>query len=220
MNGAGNTYPGPGNVAEACPLCGSAGVALYRDVFHQCPLCRGIFRPCALRLDAVAEKARYELHQNHVEDERYQNFVAPLVDAVKRRFSPHHHGLDFGCGPGPVLFWLLQRQGYRIQKYDPFFCPDPAPLAERYDYIVCCEVIEHFYDPAAEFRRLRDLLKPGGRLICKTHLYLPEYEFARWYYKNDETHVFIYCPETIHFLREAIGFAEVTITDRLIEFTG
>ena len=35
-----------------------------------------------------------------------------------------------------------------------------------------------------------------------THLYIKEIDFAKWYYKNDITHVFIYQRETLMKIRD------------------
>lgn len=163
------------------------------------------------------EKARYETHNNDVNNAGYQNFVSPVVERVRQLFSAEQPGLDFGCGPGPVISKMLHDCSYNIVTYDPYFENRPERLNASYDYIVCCEVIEHFCHPAEEFPRLASMLNPGGRLICKTHLYEPGIDFSRWYYKNDETHVFIYQSKTIEYIAQTAGFSSFSIADRLIE---
>ncbi len=128
-------------------------------------------------------------------------------------------GLDFGCGPGPVISHLLQNSGYMIKQYDPIFHVDQRVLESKYHYIVCCEVIEHFHSPAEEFRRLRSLLKSNGELICMTDLITDETDFAKWYYKNDPTHVFLYRRETLQYIAEEFDFAKCRIDGRLIVMT-
>lgn len=204
--------------SEPCPLCGAAGQALFKQLYLICDGCGGIFMGKSFRLPPALEKARYETHNNDVEDPGYQKFATPVAEAVWQTWQPHHHGLDFGCGPGPVVSKLLLDRGYNIRQYDPFFCDKPELLEQKYDYIVCCEVVEHFYEPLLEFRRLHNLLRPGGRLICKTHLYTPATDFSRWYYKNDETHVFIYQARTMEWIKATVGFSALTINDRIIEF--
>lgn len=203
---------------ECCPLCRSNGEDFHQGVFFQCEHCGGIFRPARLHLPAHLEKARYEQHHNDVTDEGYRQFVAPVVQAVTGRFSPHHQGLDFGAGPGPVVTAMLSERGYDIRPYDPYFHDDPEPLRRRYDYIVCCEVIEHFREPGEEFKRLYGLLNAGGWLICQTHPFTAGIDFGRWYYKNDKTHVFIYQPSTLERLQTLIGFSELRLHGRLAEF--
>lgn len=205
------------NAGGHCPLCMGHGQELFKQMYYICSNCCGIYMAPQLRLSAEREKARYQTHKNDVENPGYQKFVTPLVEMIGEKFSPQHRGLDFGAGPGPVLSKLLSDKGYNIRQYDPFFHYHPELLEQTYDYIACCEVIEHFYEPLKEFRLLHSLLGPGGRLICKTHLYSPEIDFSRWYYKNDETHVFIYQAQTLAWIKETVGFSAITISDRIIE---
>ncbi len=170
-----------------------------------------------LRLNAAREKARYETHNNDVNDPGYRKFVEPIVSAVLSDFSPAHSGLDFGAGPGPVISSLLHEKDYKIVQYDPFFANNPELLLQKYDYIVCCEVIEHFYHPADEFRRLCNLLVEGGRLFCMTMLYDDQIDFAKWFYKNDETHVFFYRAQTMTWIEKQLDFCALKISNRLIE---
>jgi hypothetical protein len=202
---------------QSCPLCHQAG-SFYDDDFYLCQTCAGIFRARYSYPRPAAEKNRYETHNNDVTDTRYQRFVSPITRAVLRGFSPHHQGLDFGAGTGPVISHLLQRQGYRIRQYDPFFHNDPELLKKTYHYIVCCEVMEHFHKPANEFKLLKSLLKENGSLICMTHLYQSGIDFANWYYKNDPTHVFIYQRKTLQWIKERFGFSSMQVDNRYIRF--
>ena len=52
-----------------------------------------------------------------------------------------------------------------------------------------------------------------------TDLYNENIDFHNWYYKNDPTHVFIYQMNTIHWLQQEFGFADVKIDGRLITFS-
>ena len=101
--------------------------------------------------------------------------------------------------------------------WDPFFHSDTAVLESTYDFIVCCEVIEHFNTPDEAFKELYALLKPGGRLICKTDL-LPVTAFKDWYYVTDQTHVAFYSEESLRWIQKNVGFSEVQIEGRLITF--
>ncbi len=205
-----------------CILCNSGSEAFFsgrNGDYFRCPVCYGTFLSPEHFPDPATEKARYETHNNDVTDAGYQAFVAPLVDAIDRSHLPKHRGLDFGCGTGPVIKHLLEEKGFHIEIYDPFFHKDTSVLSRQYDYIACCEVIEHFHDPNFEFKRLFALLKPGGKLYCYTHLLADETDFENWYYKDDLTHVFFYHPQTIEFIAKAFGFADYHIDDRLVIFS-
>ncbi|MFD1095467.1 class I SAM-dependent methyltransferase [Salegentibacter chungangensis] len=169
-------------------------------------------------ISPAKEKQRYEEHNNDVTDKRYQDFVSPITSAVINEFPETAMGLDYGCGTGPVAASELGKKNYQIILYDPYFRNDREALTKLYDFIICCEVMEHFQEPAKEFRKLFGLLKPGGKLYCKTALYSPEIDFEKWYYKNDPTHVFLYTKKSLEIIRELFRFSDVEIGPDLIVF--
>jgi 2-polyprenyl-3-methyl-5-hydroxy-6-metoxy-1,4-benzoquinol methylase len=208
-------------MSEPCPLCHSQAAffsTARKRAYHRCDHCGAVFMARRHHLSVEAEKRRYAAHQNDVDDPRYQAFVRPLVNRVLEQCRPEHDGLDFGCGTGPVVSKLLAEQGCRIAQYDPYFSDLPALLERIYDYIVCCEVIEHFREPAREFTLLRSLLKRGGMLFCQTELYAPEIELAAWPYANDTTHVFFYRERTREWIRDHFGFSALDVNGRLVQF--
>ena len=159
------------------------------------------------------EKARYETHNNDVNDPGYQRFVSPIVEQVLSHHTANEKGLDYGAGMGPVITKLLRDRGFNIRTYDPFFKADQAALENTYHYIACCEVAEHFHRPATEFIKLRGLLKPGGRLYCMTERYDHDIDFDTWNYKNDETHVIFYHRVALEWIRKHAGFSRLEIQD-------
>ncbi|MFP8489053.1 class I SAM-dependent methyltransferase [Gracilimonas sp. Q87] len=165
------------------------------------------------------EIIRYESHNNDVEDPRYQKFVSPLVNKILANFSQDHKGLDFGAGTGPVITKMLTDEGYDIITYDPYFDNDKTVFDQRFDYIVSCEVIEHFHEPYTEFERLRKMLKPGGALFLKTDVYTEDRDFHAWYYKSDETHVFFYHPYTFKWIKNEFSFNSLEIDGRHISLS-
>ena len=162
----------------------------------------------------------YQTHNNDIDDPRYQKFVSPLVGLIDSRHHKGHSGLDFGAGPGPVIAHMLGKHGYSIDLYDPFFHPDKTVLTNRYDFIVSCEVVEHFYNPFETFTTLGGLLAPGGSLYCRTTLYRDDIDFSNWFYKNESTHVFFYQRTTIEWIAEHILHCDCTIlNDNIFYFT-
>lgn len=201
-----------------CPLCKSIASSILDGGYYQCHTCNGIFLNPELYISSDKEKEIYETHNNDVNDERYQEFVSPITNSILDEFSPHHKGLDFGAGTGPVISKVLQDLGYDVKQYDPYFYPDEDLLDSQYDYIACCEVIEHFHHPYFEFNRLKDILKPGGILYCMTHIYEDQIDFSSWYYRKDPTHVFIYRKQTLEWIKEKENFAQLIINNRLAKF--
>lgn len=162
------------------------------------------------------EVERYRIHNNDVNDPGYQQFVKPLVDKVRQNFDAHSIGLDFGSGTGPVASKMLRDIGFKISTYDPFFDNNPELLNRKYNYIIACEVVEHFHRPAKEFQLLERLLKSNSMLLLKTELFNDSIPFDTWYYKNDETHVIFYRPQTIKYIENTFGFSDSEINGRHI----
>ena len=205
-----------------CLLCDFDTKIFYKEKnreFYKCDNCFSIMLNPINYISNKDEKERYETHNNDVDDIRYQNFVSPIVKSVKKDYKPSHIGLDFGAGTGPVITSLLEKEGYKLNLYDPYFHNYPKNLNKKYDFIVCCEVIEHFYNPFEEFKLMSEILNSNGRLYCMTSLYDESINFEDWYYKNDETHVFFYHKKALEWICAKFEFAKVKISDRLIIFS-
>lgn len=202
-----------------CKLCSSKTKLFYienKKSYFQCENCESICLDTQHFPSNKEELERYLEHNNNIEDKGYQNFVQPIVSSVLKNFTKKHIGLDYGCGPGPVISKLLKDKNYNITPFDPFFENKPEVLKRQYNYIICCEVIEHFHNPLQEFQRLKSLLKPNGKLFCMTDVFSKKIDFKNWYYKNDITHVIFYHKNTFNWIQKNIGFTQVTIENRLI----
>ncbi len=206
---------------QQCPLC--RGIlehfTIFRNIlYHRCLNCHALLMDPQFYLSPAAEKERYDQHNNDPADPGYRRFVSPLVERVKAAYGTEATGLDYGAGPGPVVSALLKEAGYRPVLYDPFYWNDPGLLNDRYDFIACCEVIEHFHRPFDEFKRLRSLLNPGGSLFCMTETYAETTDFESWHYKNDPTHIFFYHQDSLAWIRDNVGFSSLENSGRLIVF--
>ncbi|MBS4030560.1 MAG: class I SAM-dependent methyltransferase [Clostridiales bacterium] len=204
-----------------CTLCSGETGFFYEEKhkkYYKCCNCSSILLDAEAYLSKELEQKEYEEHNNNVNDIRYQEFVAPITTVIQNKFNKEHAGLDFGAGTGPVITKILRDSGFNIELYDPFFWNNPALLNKKYDYIACCEVIEHFRNPFKEFGLLRSLLKPNGSLYCMTKIYTENIEFQKWHYKNDPTHVFFYHEKAIAWIGSHFNFSTVSTQDRLIHF--
>jgi SAM-dependent methyltransferase len=146
------------------------------------------------------ERRRYEQHRNDPDDPGYRKFLDQLAAPLAARLRPGARGLDYGSGPGPTLSRMLEERGFRMSIHDPFFAPDPLPLATTWDFITCTEVFEHFFEPARELERLRGMLRPGGLLGVMTELLEDDTRFDGWRYARDPTHVCFYRIETMRWI--------------------
>ncbi|MEZ0469654.1 class I SAM-dependent methyltransferase [Luteimonas salinilitoris] len=188
----------------ACPLCGAAPCAPEAPVqgrrYALCGDCGLTFMLPGDRSSAETERTLYDLHRNDPDDPGYRAFLDRLAQPLAARLRPGMRGLDYGVGPGPALPTMLAARGFPTAAYDPLYAADPVLLRRRYDFIACSETAEHFHDPAAEFARLDDLLRPGGWLGLMTQWRLPERPFAAWGYARDPTHVCFYQQCTLQWI--------------------
>ncbi len=205
-----------------CRLCNHETRTFWKNgekEYFKCNNCRAVQLSPAHYISAEAEKDRYLTHNNDIADVRYQNFVNPITSRILVDFSPDSHGLDYGCGTGPVAASVLKKENYQVALYDPFFVEDHTVLNNKFNFIICCEVMEHFYQPAEEFKMLSSLLYPGGKLYCKTSLFSDNTDFEKWYYKNDPTHVFFYATKSLEWIKDTNNFSSLEVSEKLIVFT-
>lgn len=195
----------------ACPVCQQAETETFATIgrrpYWRCGICEARFLDPAARLDAQSEYTHYLNHENDVNDPGYRRFLAKLADPMLALLPAASEGLDYGCGPGPALGAMMTEAGHEISHYDPFFAPDTEVLIRTYDFVLCSEVIEHFHDPATEFRRLFALVRPGGWLGLMTCFQTDDARFSAWHYPKDPTHVVFYREATLRWLADAAGWS-------------
>lgn len=203
-----------------CLLCNFKTKLFYEDKnkkYFKCENCFSIMLDPFNYLTSKEEKERYKTHNNDINDISYQKFVSPIVESVKENYDVNHIGLDYGSGTGPVITSLLEKEGYDVKLYDPFFHRYPENLCKKYDYIICSEVVEHFHHPYDEFNSLNEMLNPKGIIFCMTSTYDENIDFKNWYYKNDPTHVFFYHKKALEWIKKKFGFSDLRIDGKLIK---
>jgi len=102
--------------------------------------------------------------------------------------------------------------------YDPFYSDDRSVLERQYDFVTCTEVVEHFRNPASEWKQLAELIIPGGWLGVMTRLVPaddPE-TFLRWHYRNDDTHLSFCSPTTFEWLARKLDFEIESLDEEVI----
>lgn len=202
-----------------CPLCKGDDVEPYHQdnkrEYLLCNTCHLVFVSPLFWLNAEQEKAEYDLHQNDVNDQGYRKFLSRIVD-------PMHHivgkgkGLDFGCGPGPALSKMFEELGYDMDIYDPFYFADNAVFNKKYDFITATEVIEHVSEPAVFIPLLLKMIKAGGWIGLMTKLVFDKEAFAKWHYKNDQTHICFFSKKTFEYISEIYCLELTFIGDDVI----
>ena len=120
-----------------CLLCESTETHFFsvqqkpiRDYWF-CRHCELVFMDSSQHLNSSDEKQRYEQHQNQ-DSVDYRNYLMPVIERVKK-YVPHNSmGLDFGCGPDPVLAQSLTESGYYLNLFDPYFFAEQHSLKQKY----------------------------------------------------------------------------------------
>lgn len=177
-----------------CLICDNATHPLYdpeiKITHHVCETCGYTFKDPTARVDATEEKRLYSNHQNTMENTGYVNMFERFLAFTMHETPLTGPALDFGSGPGPVLFELLKRNGFESHHYDPYFYDDQSVFNRTYGFITSTEVFEHLSDPVGTFNALASLLKPGGTLAIMTSL-RPDSDdaFLKWWYRRDQTHI-------------------------------
>jgi hypothetical protein len=183
-----------------CRLCEAIDpLLIFEDkqrTYYKCTQCDLIFVPSHQHLSEYEEKKRYDFHENDPADEKYRTFLSSLTLPLSKKLSPGSHGLDFGCGPGPAVSTMLREMGFTMEDYDPHYLNNHSALNSNYDFITCTEVVEHFRNPATDWKRLTDLVKTGGWLGVMTDLTDEISDFSNWHYRRDETHICFYSKKT------------------------
>ena len=199
-----------------CVFCGSAATCSetyttrrtrVSTTYHRCAVCGGVFLAESCRVSATQEKARYDEHNNALDDPRnrtyFEDFLGSIVDALNvLGVTPEQRAswnvLDYGSGPSPSLVQLMREQRifasavgwdlYYSQSVPPAYadmvlssleCSADGTPKRLYDLVTAQEVVEHFVDPLSNWRRIASIVKSGGFVAIGTYL-LPE----------DDGHVF------------------------------
>lgn len=192
-------------ITRFCPLCDSTDVKIFEEVkkrlFNKCSKCQLVFLSKEQLCDSESEKSRYLEHNNSTLSEGYKHFLYNLIDPIKQNQMLSDKGLDFGCGPYPMMSKLLKAEGYNIDDYDPYFSDMKIDYnKDRYKFIVLCEVIEHFSNPKLELERIKTLLGDEGTLYIQTSILSEDIDFKTWWYKDDITHVSFFSEPTFKFI--------------------
>lgn len=199
-----------------CPLCNSHLSQFISPKFYRCHTCFALIKDQIYRLSKEEELARYQLHTHDINDIGYIEFSSPITNYVFLHLISTQKGLDYGSGPSSAISDILQKNNYNIVQYDPFFCANEQVLEDQYDYIISCEVFEHFYNPRLELDGLHRLLHNNGKLLIMTLLYNNKITFDSWFYPRDPTHVFIYTARTIEYIAREWNFEIEVLQDRFI----
>lgn len=208
---------------QECPLCTSSDTAdLFQRGprhFWECSNCDLLFAVPDCVLSPEQEKTRYLQHNNNFNSSGYLSHLDKLRLQLSEKLEVGMRGLDFGCGPSPVLSKLLAQAGFIMDDYDPYFAPLNQADLKAYDFIVCSETAEHFRSPILEFRLMNSLLKPQGWIAIMTNLREEKRRSSSWWYLGDQTHRCFYSSKTIQFMAAALDWKISSICNDVIIFS-
>ncbi len=157
-----------------------------------------------------SQKTHYDSHQNGPQYPGYLKFLNRLVKPMLHYLKKDMQGLDYGCGPGPAISHLLDKEEIRCEDYDPVYFP--ISIEGPYDFLFATESFEHFHDPHGEIMKIDLLLKPGGIIGLMTEGYDSLEEFKSWYYIRDYTHVCFFHQKTFEWITQNLNW-EMIFTD-------
>ena len=184
----------------------------------QCLNCEFVFVPSQYHLSEPEERKRYDTHNNNPEDLRYRQSLSRLTEPLNELISSDSYGLDFGCGPGPTLSLMLEKEGHQVDLYDKYYVKDLSVFNKEFDFVTLTEVIEHLSDPLFELERLTSILKPGGIIAIMTQTLSRDIDFEAWYYKNDPSHIGFYNQKSLQILADQLELQMSHYSDRVIFF--
>lgn len=189
-----------------CSLCQSTEFHEYisgGDYLH-CASCDLVWLKPSLLLSPAEELERYHLHQNSVESADYLKFLSKLANPMRNYIQPGWQGIDFGAGTEQGMAALFP--DCSIAAYDPFFHPDRDLLNNSYDFILCSEAAEHFYQPKKEFELFQRMLRERGILGISSALRPAKEKFMGWHYRRDPSHVSFFSEITVQWLANFYGW--------------
>lgn len=198
-----------------CKLCQSGswyiqGVKADQRSFYQCSNCYLIQVAPEHLPDLQDEKALYDTHQNGPGYLGYLDFLNRAVRPMLPYLNKNMKGLDYGCGPGPAISYLLDRKGIGCEDYDPIYFP--IPFKKKYDFLFATECFEHFHYPFKEIEKMDRLLKPKGMIGIMTETFGSAERFKNWYYIKDYTHVIFFHQKTFEWIAREFSW-EMIHTD-------
>lgn len=197
--------------AHGCSVCEAPETHIFINVngreYLRCQYCKATMLNPAQWLSAEAEYRQYQGHENNSTDSRYRKFLSKVATPLLKKLTPEKTGLDYGCGPVPVLAQILSEAGHSVCCFDPFFFSDKHLLDQTYDFITCTETMEHFHFPAKEFASFGRILRPGGWLAVMTCFQTDDARFSSWHYRRDPTHVVFYREKTLRYIAENLGWS-------------
>lgn len=131
-----------------------------------------MLQPC--RLDYVIDQISAEFGRDPKDDRPFAGLRlldigcgGGLLSEPMARLGAEVVGVDAAARNIPVAQIHARRMGLDID-YRHGAAEDLAAAGETFDAVLNMEVVEHVSDPRAYLAACRDLLRPGGLMVCST----------------------------------------------------
>ena len=189
-----------------CTVCKSKNLQICLEinelVYWKCNFCEAKLLDQKNYISFNEEKKHYLKHNNIINDQGYRDFLSRLTKPLKDKISLNDLGLDYGCGYAPALADILKKDGFSVDLYDPFFFPNNEIFLNKFNFIICSEVIEHFFHPYEEFLKIDSIMQSNAWFGIMTTFMTEDYLFKDWYYRRDPTHVVFYNKKTFNVIAD------------------
>jgi SAM-dependent methyltransferase len=178
----------------------------------ECPSCGCVFGPMKyLETPGPVVDADYRLlYTTYTEGDSTEAELRAFHALQPRRDGLY---LNWGSGAWSASVERLRAEGYDVWGYEPhaqidspYVVKSRGEVSARFDGVFSNNVIEHLFDPAAQFRDFATILKPGGRMAHASPCYAYEFAFTRF-------HVFFPLGDSPARLAERTGFRLVGAED-------
>ncbi len=135
----------------------------------RCSNCGSLNCPTVSNLDQYYEDypLRKQVDFDYFNDHWLRVILKRLVNSG---LQPHHKILDFGCGSGLLVDFLITKGFTKTYGYDPYVQKFNTPdiLKEKYDWIISMDVIEHVQSPRLQIQEFAKMLTHEGHLCLNT----------------------------------------------------
>jgi 2-polyprenyl-3-methyl-5-hydroxy-6-metoxy-1,4-benzoquinol methylase len=186
-----------------------SGVPVY---YHRCPACGFIFTTAFDHFGNDDFEQHIYNNDYHLIDPDYlESRPKGNAGILSNLFQVNRprRVLDYGGGNG-VLAETLRTVGFaHVDTYDPFVPRFRTRPSDRYDCVVCFEVVEHSTNPASVFADMNDLLNDSGMIFFSTLLQPADIDrqgLNWWYAAPRNAHVSLHTKMSLHKIGQRFGF--------------